>query len=226
MSQSELLARLGVAIQPELLELALTHPSFSEGDKTKPNYQRLEFLGDSVLGLVVSEVLFRRFPEFSEKKLTQLKTAIIKEAALAELAKNMDVGPHIKLSHGMRTFDKGAERPSILSDVFEAIIGAVYLSNGYETTYEFLETEIAEFLDNYQELLKQDDPRAKLHEWAISNGHEHPEYSVEAFGKAHKRSHTVTLQVADQTFTATAAKSSEAKVAAARVALAELSQKK
>ncbi len=121
-----------------LLSVALTHSSFSnEAGKNTECNERLEFLGDSVLSLVVTNYIFRNFTQFPEGDLTQLRASLVCEKALYKFAKQIDLGKFIKLSRGEK-HGGGADRPSILSDAFEALIAAIYLDGGYDKASEFV----------------------------------------------------------------------------------------
>ena len=111
-----------------LLVTALTHPSYG-GDHHVPHYQRLEFLGDAVLELTMSEYLFEKLPEVDEGKLTRIRAAIVREETLARAAKRISLGGMIRLSVGEERTG-GREKASILSDVMEAVFAAVYLDGG------------------------------------------------------------------------------------------------
>ena len=131
----ELRAALGEPIlDPELLERALTHRSFAYENGNLPTNERLEFLGDSVLGVIVTETLYRAHPDFSEGRLAKLRAAVVNARALADVARQIGLGKHIKLGRGEETTG-GRNKASILSDTVEAVIGAVHLSGGgFETS--------------------------------------------------------------------------------------------
>src|SRR4051812_29541657 len=120
-------------LRDDLLDQALTHRSFAYENGGLPTNERLEFLGDSVLGLVVTDTLFRAHPDLSEGRLAKLRAAVVNARALAEVAETIDLGRHIKLGRGEETTG-GRKKSSILSDTVEAVIGAVYLSGGFETS--------------------------------------------------------------------------------------------
>ena len=114
----------------KLLATALTHPSFG-GDHHVPHYQRLEFLGDAVLELAVSDYLYAELPEVDEGKLTRIRAALVREETLCRAAKRIGLGEYIRLSVGEER-SGGREKPSILSDVMEAVFAAVYLDGGFD----------------------------------------------------------------------------------------------
>lgn len=144
---TEIQQKIGYEFKDEaLLSVALTHSSFSnEAGKNLECNERLEFLGDSVLSLVVTNYIFRNFTQFPEGDLTQLRASLVCEKALYRFAKHIDLGKYIKLSRGEK-HGGGADRPSILSDAFEALIAAIYLDGGYDEAsrfvMEFIEPEV------------------------------------------------------------------------------------
>ena len=131
----ELCEKLGYAFRnPKLLETALTHPSFG-GDHHVPHYQRLEFLGDAVLELAVSDYLYRELPDVDEGKLTRIRAALVREETLCSAARRIGLGRFIRLSVGEER-SGGRDKPSILSDVMEAVFAAVYLDGGFGCAVE------------------------------------------------------------------------------------------
>ena len=127
----KLCAKLGYRFKDtKLLATALTHPSFG-GDHHVPHYQRLEFLGDAVLELAVSDYLYLELPEVDEGKLTRIRAALVREETLCRAAKRIGLGEHIRLSVGEER-SGGRNKPSILSDVMEAVFAAVYLDGGFD----------------------------------------------------------------------------------------------
>ncbi|GAB4271509.1 ribonuclease III [Thermincola ferriacetica] len=130
---------------PELLVTALTHSSYAHENKREPieHNQRLEFLGDAVLELVVSEYLYDRFPTYPEGVLTKMRAGIVCESSLASVARAMNLGQYILMGKGEER-SGGRNRPSILADAMEAIFGAVYLDQGLETTKFFIINTLSE----------------------------------------------------------------------------------
>ncbi len=124
---------------PELLRVALTHSSYANEHKSKniPCNERLEFLGDSVLSLVVSEYIYKNCPDFPEGELTKLRASLVCEDSLYKFAKQINLGNYLILSRGEQ-HNKGAQRPSILSDAFEALIAAIFLDGGKEPAGKFI----------------------------------------------------------------------------------------
>ena len=128
----------------KLLETALTHPSFG-GDHHVPHYQRLEFLGDAVLELAISRYLFFEFPQIDEGKLTRIRAGLVREETLCRAAQRLNLGRYIRLSVGEdRT--GGRTKPSILCDVMEAVLAAVYLDGGFDAAMKVIRLALAEDL--------------------------------------------------------------------------------
>jgi len=128
----------------KLLETALTHPSFG-GDHHVPHYQRLEFLGDAVLELAISRYLFFEFPEIDEGKLTRIRAGLVREETLCRAARRLELGRYIRLSVG-EDRSGGREKPSILCDVMEAVLAAVYLDGGFDEAVRVIRLALADDL--------------------------------------------------------------------------------
>ena len=128
----------------KLLETALTHPSFG-GDHHVPHYQRLEFLGDAVLELAISRYLYFEFPEVDEGKLTRIRAGLVREETLCRAATRLELGKYLRLSVG-EDRSGGREKPSILCDVMEAVLAAVYLDGGFDCAVEVIRRALAEDL--------------------------------------------------------------------------------
>ena len=140
-----LCTKLGYTFQDKkLLETALTHPSFG-GDHHVPHYQRLEFLGDAVLELAISRYLYFEFPEVDEGKLTRIRAGLVREETLCRAAQRLELGRHIRLSVG-EDRSGGREKPSILCDVMEAVLAAVYLDGGFDQAVAVIRRALAEDL--------------------------------------------------------------------------------
>ncbi len=134
----ELTDALGVAIDVGILDQALTHRSFAYENGGIPTNERLEFLGDAVLGLVVTENLYVMFPEDQEGQLAKLRAAVVNAQALADVARTLDLGRHLRLGKGEESTG-GRDKSSILADAMEAVIGAIFIANGLSSAREFIE---------------------------------------------------------------------------------------
>lgn len=132
------LAELGIRLnREELMLMALTHPSYAQERNTSSNNQRLEFLGDAVLNLAVAEYLYTHFSGKAEGELTKIRARVVCEKALVSVANRLHLAPHILLGRG-EEMSGGRKRNSILADTAEAVIGAVYLDQGYEAARDFI----------------------------------------------------------------------------------------
>ena len=128
----------------KLLETALTHPSYG-GDHHVPHYQRLEFLGDAVLELAISRYLYFEFPEVDEGKLTRIRAGLVREETLCRAATRLELGKYLRLSVG-EDRSGGRDKPSILCDVMEAVLAAVYLDGGFDCAVQVIRRALAEDL--------------------------------------------------------------------------------
>lgn len=162
-----------------LLERALTHPSL----ENRPNYQRLEFLGDRVLGLAIAAALYRRFPGEREGRLSRKLTNLVRRETLARVAEDIGLGPWIHLA-GTAEVGGGRENPAVLADVLEALIGAVYLEAGYAAAEHVVLRLWDALLEDGD--LAEKDAKSALQEWAQARGMEPPTYRlVERTGPDH-----------------------------------------
>src|SRR3954451_19408957 len=132
-----LIDSLGTTVDAALVDRAVTHRSFAYENGGLPTNERLEFLGDSVLGLVVTEELFRRHPDLPEGQLAKLRAAVVNSRALAEVARTLGVGKYLRVGRGEES-SGGRDKSSILADAVEALIGAVYIARGLEPTREVI----------------------------------------------------------------------------------------
>ncbi|MDR2372969.1 MAG: ribonuclease III [Bifidobacteriaceae bacterium] len=192
-----LLAGLGAALDPELLVLALTHRSFAHEAGGIPTNERLEFLGDSILGLAVTEHLYRAHPDLPEGELAKMRAASVSQRALAKVARQINIGPYILLGRG-ETTTGGADKDSILSDTLEALLGAVYLSHGLETTREVVLKLIGPTLRQAASLGAALDWKTSLQELAAARGLGPVEYQAEGDGPDHARVFEATALIDGQ----------------------------
>lgn len=166
-------ARLGYRFGDDaLLAEALTHRSAG-----RPNSERLEFLGDSILSAAVSEELFRRFPGAHEGEMTRWRAELVREPTLAAIARELDLGDRLNLGPG-ELKSGGFRRDSILADALEAIIGAVFVDSGWDAARTFVLSLIAARLDAIAAEKPQKDAKTRLQELLQGNGHELPRYEL------------------------------------------------
>jgi ribonuclease-3 len=215
---SELLEILGVDIDAELLELAFTHRSFAyEAGLTATN-ERLEFLGDSVLGMIVTEELYRKYPDLDESRLSPLRSGIVNMRALADIARTLDLGKHIRLGKGEEVTN-GRDKNSLLADAFEALIGAMYISAGFDKTSDCLLRLVGPTLTNAMAMGAGLDGKTALQELVASLGKATLEYQVTESGPDHDKSFEAIAIVGGEAIATGLGKSKrEAEQAAARSA--------
>jgi ribonuclease-3 len=170
------------------LEQALTHMSMVRGGARRASYQRLEFLGDRVLGLAVAEILMRAFPKAAEGELSQRLSDLVRRAACAEVADKLDLGAYVHLDRG------GKPTPAVLADVCEAVIGAVFLDAGYGAALAVVERHWGERLT--RKARPQRDAKTLLQEWALARGLPPPNYrEVERSGPDHKPQFKIAVEL-------------------------------
>jgi ribonuclease III len=208
---------------PALLVEALTHASAVPRAKAHRvrGYERLEFLGDRVLGLIVAELLWRRFPDEAEGALTRRHTHLVRRETLAELARGIGLSAHIIMSAG----EAGAQtqgNPAILADVCEAVIAALYLDGGLAAAHAFIEAHWGRLIE--ADAAPPRDPKTALQEWAQARGRGLPRYAtLRVEGPAHARRFTVSASVEGlEAQSATGTSKRAAEVAAAAALLAAL----
>lgn len=169
-----------------LLRTALAHRSWcSENDGVESN-ERLEFLGDAVLGWVVADIVFRRFNELPEGQLTDLRKSVVNAHALADVARDIDLGRHVLLGRGEAAAD-GADKASILSDAFEAVLGAVYLDGGASAAHDMVVRLIGPRIPEVIDDLGQLDNKTRLQELSARDGSGAPVYKVSSTGPDHAK---------------------------------------
>jgi ribonuclease-3 len=195
-SSDELRASLGdPTLAPELLELALTHRSYAYENGNLPTNERLEFLGDSVLGVVITETLYLTHPDLSEGRLAKLRAAVVNARALAEVARTIGLGEHIRLGKGEEATG-GRNKASILSDTVEALIGAVYLSGGFESGTILVHLLFDPMLEAAAAMGAGLDWKTSLQELSALHELGVPEYVIEDEGPDHMKTFTARVRVA------------------------------
>jgi len=202
-----------------LLQEALTHKSAGT-----PNYERLEFLGDAVLELVVTEQIYRLHPTLDEGAMTRMRVALVRRESLAEVAKRLQLGRYLQFGQGERK-SGGMHRASILADSFEALVGAVYLDGGFEVAREVIK---AQFDWDKLQTVSADglkDSKTRLQEWLQAQNLPLPDYGVvKTEGREHDRVFTVRLTASalNEAVEASASSIKWAEQAAAALALEQL----
>jgi ribonuclease-3 len=191
-AHAELARRLDYHFKnPELLQRALTHRS-----KSAEHYERLEFLGDSVLNLVVSNELYDRYPSLPEGDLTRLRASLVRKQTLAELARGLELGRFLELGSG-ELKSGGFERDSILADTFEAVIGAVYKDGGLEAAAAVVRRLYGQHFERLDPRSVPKDPKTRLQEYLQKQSLPTPTYSiVDISGEPHAQQFVVECRVA------------------------------
>jgi len=198
---AELRAALGdPELDPELLERALTHRSYAYENGGLPTNERLEFLGDSVLGVVVTETLYVMHPDLSEGRLAKLRAAVVNARALAGVARTIGLGDHVKLGRGEEATG-GRHKDSILSDTVEAVIGAVHLSGGGITTSaEVVHLLFDPLIEAASAMGAGLDWKTSLQELTAEHSLGVPEYVVEDEGPDHMKTFTAQVRVGERLY--------------------------
>ena len=186
---------LGVPdLDTELLTHALTHRSYAYEHDGVAHNERLEFLGDSVLGLVVTDALFTTHPDLPEGRLAKLRSAVVSAKALAEVAEVLGLGDHLRLGRGEETTG-GRHKSSILSDTVEAVLGAIYVQFGIERSAEVIHRVFDPFLARAADLGAGLDWKTSLQEVAADHGLGVPEYAITSTGPDHDRTFSARVHL-------------------------------
>jgi ribonuclease III len=219
-SRQALLDALGVELSDELLSLALTHRSYAYEHGGLPTNERLEFLGDAVLGLTITDELYHRHPDRPESYLAKLRASIVNTQALADVARNLSdegLGVHLLLGRGEET-SGGADKSSILADGMESLLGAIYLQHGIEVAREVILRVFGPLLDAAATLGAGLDWKTSLQELTAARGMGAPSYVVTSTGPDHDKEFTAVVVVMDTEYgsgVGRSKKEAEAKAAAA-----------
>ncbi len=221
--QHSLASELAVPISAELLELALTHRSFAYENGGIAHNERLEFLGDSILGQAVTVMLYRENPDLDEGDLAKRRASLVSSVALAEVARGIGLGKHLRLGRG-EELTGGRDKSSILADTVEAVIGATYLSAGPDEATALVLRLIAPLLSDPDRFGASMDPKTALQELAARLGLGTPRYVVVDSGPDHsKRFHaTVSLGGAEPVASGDGSSKKHAEMAAALLAWSSL----
>jgi ribonuclease III len=196
---SELLRAIDTGLGPALLERALTHRSYAYENGGLPTNERLEFLGDAVLGLIVTDTLFRRYPDLPEGQLAKLRAAVVQMRALAGVARSLRLGSYIRLGRGEEGTG-GRDKSSILADTLEALIGAVYFDCGLPAADSLVHRLFDPVIDRSAGLGAGLDWKTSLQELTASGYLGVPEYHVEESGPDHQKFFRASVRVGGRTY--------------------------
>ncbi|TAL18290.1 ribonuclease III [bacterium] len=210
--------------KPQLLEQALMHKSFANetGEKIIHN-ERMEFLGDSVLGISVTRLLYDIDPPLSEGDMSRIRAYLVKEETLAQIARTLNLGEHLRLGRG-EAQSGGADKPSILSNAFEALVGAIYLDGGFELAFSFIESIYGPVIEDEGPDAIRCDYKTRLQEYCQARYKKTPVYkSLGSSGPDHDKVFTVEILLGTRSLAkGTGHSKKEAEQMAARHALAIL----
>jgi ribonuclease III len=190
-------AALDVSIEPALIERALTHRSYAYENGGLPTNERLEFLGDAVLGLVITDALYRRHPDEPEGQLAKLRASVVNMNALADVARTLGLGRHLRLGRGEEATG-GRDKSSILADTIEAVIGAVYIDHGLEVSRAVVHRLFDPLLIDAVGLGAGLDWKTSLQELTAAQLLGVPEYLVSESGPDHQKSFRAVARIAGQ----------------------------
>jgi ribonuclease-3 len=197
--RAELERGLGAKLDPAMLERALTHRSYAYENGGLPTNERLEFLGDSVLGLVVTDTLYRGHPDLPEGQLAKLRAAVVNMRALAGVARGLGLGSHIRLGRGEEGTG-GRDKSSILADTLEALIGAVYLDLGLSEASDLVHRLFDGLIDRSASLGAGLDWKTSLQELTATEELGVPDYHVDESGPDHQKTFRASVRVGGQNY--------------------------
>ncbi len=220
---SRLTEALGISVTDELLELALTHRSFAYEAGGLPTNERLEFLGDSVLGLVVTQELYQTFPDLDESRLSPLRSGVVNMRALASIARDLKLGEYLRIGKGEEATG-GRDKNSLLGDSLEAIVGAIYLEHGFLETQRIILKWFQPAIASANEQGLGLDGKTALQELAAARNLSAPEYEISESGPDHDKTFVARAIVGGTKYAEGTGKSKrEAEQVAARIAFEALS---
>ena len=202
-----------------MLELALTHRSYAYESGGIPTNERLEFLGDSVLGLIITQSLYSQFPDLDESRLSPLRSGVVNTKALAVIARELSLGNYLRIGKGEES-SGGRDKSSILADSLEALVGAIYLEHGIDVTTRKVLEWFGPLIASAYEQGAGIDAKTGLQELAALRNLTAPEYVIEESGPDHDKSFTAVAIVSGERFAVGSGKSKrEAEQVAAKAAL-------
>ncbi|MEI8232062.1 MAG: ribonuclease III [Actinomycetes bacterium] len=217
MTYASLTKTLGISIDSALLELALTHSSFAYENGKKPDNERLEFLGDSVLGFIVTGHIYLANPTMDEGSLSRIRNAAVSAKTLAIAATNIGLGEYLSLGKG-ELASGGRDKPNILADTLEALIGAAYISSGLEAAKTIIDRFVIPLIDSADELLETSEPRTVLQELLKSANRGDAVFEVTHEGPDHDRTFFAAVIVDSETIASGTGRSRKAAEAEAAIA--------
>ena len=209
-----------------LLQMALTHRSYAnENCEVDGHNERLEFLGDALLNFLVGEWLYQQYPNLPEGRLTPMRSTLVDEKQLAELARSLNLGARLRLGKGAE-LEGGRQNPNLLSSAFEAVVGAYFLDCNSDVKWvrDFIEPLFRDALERLDVAGAAGNYKSLLQEWALANQGKHPEYRIVSYsGPDHAREFVAEVQIAGKPYgRGTGRRKQDAEKAAAKAALTQL----
>jgi ribonuclease-3 len=217
LTYASLTKTLGISIDSALLELALTHSSFAYENGKIPDNERLEFLGDSVLGFIVTGHIYLANPTLDEGSLSRIRNTAVSAKTLAIAATNIGLGEYLSLGKG-ELASGGRDKPNILADSLEALIGAAYISSGLEAAKTIIDRFVIPLIDSADELLETSEPRTVLQELLKSANRGDALFEVTHEGPDHDRTFFAAVIVDSETIASGTGRSRKAAEAEAAIA--------
>ena len=196
---SALIKALGISVKTELIDLALTHRSFAYESGGIPTNERLEFLGDSVLGLVVTQELYEQLPDMDESRLSPLRSGVVNTKALAQIARDLKVGDFLRIGKGEES-SGGRDKNSILADALEALVGAIYLEHGFEATSKIILNWFKPVIADAMAQGMGIDGKTALQELSSAKNLGLPEYQVTESGPDHDKRFVAKVKIGQSFF--------------------------
>lgn len=219
---SALIEALGITVDTDLINLALTHRSFAYESGGIPTNERLEFLGDSVLGLVVTKELYEQLPDMDESRLSPLRSGVVNTKALAQIARELNIGKFLRIGKGEES-SGGREKNSILADALEALVGAIYLEHGFDVTTKIILKWFRPVIKSAMDQGMGIDGKTALQELISAKNLGLLEYQVSETGPDHDKNFSAEVIVGGEPIASGSGKSKrDAEQAAARAALTKL----
>ena len=223
---STLLTAVGVDVSPEILQQSLTHSSYAYEQGGIDN-ERLEFLGDAVVGQAITAALYHHYPDLPEGELAKRRASIVSTGALAEVARGISLGNYLRLGRG-EELTGGREKPSLLADALEALVGAIFLDKGPQAAHDAVHRLMGDLVKRADELRESSDPKTALQEGAAAHGLGAPKYNTTDSGPDHQKVFTADVFLDGQDRSSTAvghgrgSSKKAAELAAAQAALDSL----
>jgi ribonuclease III len=188
--------RVGLSPDSEILTVALTHSSYAAEHDCESN-ERLEFLGDAVVDLAATDLIFTAYPNLNEGSGSLTRSRVVNMESLAEAASRLDIAGAMRVGRGVKK-EKGLERPSLLADAFEALVAAIYLENGYDAAKSFVHEMLRDAVDEAAARRGELDPKTRLRQWSEANQLGTPEYDVDSSGASNNLRFFAVVRIANR----------------------------